>query len=260
MTSAVSNDLVSEPCLIGPWRWRIAVGFAHPDFLLRLSSPQQLLQPPAEPIERVPPRTATKLVRRTLPEYPAQPLFIKHYKSSKIWNRCKDVFRRSRARRAFENAFRLQKLGISTAPPVACGERRYWLWLNEAFLICEEVPHAETLHRFYQDCSDPRLRLAALRTLARQMAELHNAGFSHADPHALNFLVSRADCRNLVLIDLDALRQPCWFTFHSAVRDLRNMLRRSPLSARAHLRFAVEYARARAPRLSARKIVQSLGR
>jgi hypothetical protein len=259
VTANESTTSPSRPVQTGPWRWRIAPGCAHPDFLSRLSSPQQLLQPPAEPIERIPPRSATELVRRTLPEWPAQPLFVKHYKPGTFWNTCKDVFRRSRARRAFENALRLQRLGLRTAPPVAFGEHRCWLWLREAFLICEEVPQADTLYHFYQGCSDPRQRLTALRSLARQMAALHNARLTHADPHALNFLVSRSDCQNLVLIDLDALRRQRWFTFRNAIRDLRKMLQRSPLPPRLHLRFAVDYARARSPRLSARRLVLALG-
>lgn len=148
-----------------PWRWWLAAGFDHPDFVSRLAAPHRLLQPPAEPVERIPPRTATELVRLALPELPAQPLFIKHYMPADFWNTCKDMFRRSRARRAFENALTLQSIGLRTAPPVACGEQRRWLRLREAFLICVEVPQAVTLHDFYRAVTDPRRRLIALVSL-----------------------------------------------------------------------------------------------
>jgi hypothetical protein len=259
MTSAVTRPPAISAIQYGAWNWRVGTDFAPPALLPRLAAPHQLLQPPAESITRQPPRTATELVRLSLPELPAQPLFIKHYKPGTFWNNCKDIFRRSRARRAFENALTLQTLGLRTASPLAIGENRRWLWLREAFLICAEVPQADTLLHFYQVCANPRQRLTALCSLARQIAALHNAGFSHADPHALNFLVSAGNCRDIVLIDLDALRRQRCFLFRAAVRDLRKMLQRSPLSARANLRFAAEYARARSPRVSARKIVQALG-
>lgn len=258
MTGKDSNDLIGEPRLFGPWRWWVNKSFNAPQFLERLAAPQNLLLPPAQPVERIPPRTATELVRLILPES-AQPLFIKHYKPGKFWDTCKDCFRRSRARLAFENALLLQQLNIRTATPVAFGERRRWLWLQEAYLICEEVPQAITLNHLYLDWPAPWHSLTTVRSLARLMAALHNARLSHSDPHARNFLVSNSDCQNLVLIDLDKLHLQKWFGFRTAVRDLRKMVLRSPLPARMHLRFAVEYARARSPRLSARKLVSALG-
>ena len=259
VTITVSTPSAIESWPIGPWRWAINKTFHDPKFLERLSTPQNLLLPPAEPVERIPPRTTTELVRLVLAEWPARPLFIKHYRPAKLWNTCKDCFRRSRARLAFENALLLQRLNIHTATPVAFGERRQCFFLQEAYLICEEVPRAITLKHFYLGCSDPWQCVTAVRSLARLMAALHNARLSHSDPHDQNFLVSDGHCENLVLIDLDALRPQRWFGFRTAVRDLKKMLQRSPLPARLHLRFAVEYARARSTRLSARKLVWALG-
>jgi hypothetical protein len=241
------------------WRWRICESHASPEFLRRLDSPHQLLKPPAQPIERTPPRTGAELVRLILPESPSRPLFLKHYKPAPLWTSLKNLFRQSRARRAFENALCLQSLRLRTAPPVAFGEHRRWLWLHEAFFICEEVPQAVTFHDYYATVTDLTQRRLLLRTLARQMAALHNAGFSHGDPNARNFMVSISDCHTLVLIDLDALRRQRFFTLRAAARDLRNMLRRSTLPVSGNLRFAVEYARARSPHLSARKVVQAIG-
>lgn len=260
VTSAESRPQLCRRFQTASWRWRICESHASEGFLRRLESPHQMLKPPAQPVERTPPRTGAELVRSTLPEFPLRPLFIKHYKPAPLWTSLKGLFRRSRARRAFENGLGLQRLGFHTALPVAFGERRLWLWLREAFFICEEVPQAVTLKHYFGTVSDSRQRRLLLRTLARQMAALHNAGFSHGDPNPQNFMVSNSDCRTLVLIDLDALRWQRFFTFQAAVSNLRILLRRSSLPGSAHLRFAVEYARARSPRLSARKVVQAIGR
>lgn len=218
-----------------------------------------MLKPPAQPVERVPPRTGAELVRLTVPESPSRPLFVKHYQPTPFWVSVKNMFRPSRARRAFENGLCLQRLGFRTAQPVAFGEHRRCFWLREAFFICEEVAQAVTFHHCFGTVSDPGQRRLLLRTLARQMAALHNANFSHGDPNGKNFMVSNSDFHNLVLIDLDALRPQRNLTLRAAVRDLRNLFRRSTLPERANLRFAIEYARARSPRLSARKVVEAVG-
>lgn len=242
------------------WLWLINAKFMDARFLKRLESPQDLLSPPAQPIERTPPRTATSLVRLILPEWPDAPLFVKYYKPRKFWASCKDFFRHSPARRAFENAFLVQQLNLGTAVPIAIGENRRSRLRRDAFLICAEVPNASTLRDYYVACPDRQLRLTLVRSLARTMATLHTARFWHFDPHPLNFLVSGSDCRNLMLIDLDALRRPVWFTFRTALKDLRKMFLRSPLTAREKLWFVVEYCRSRTPCMSARDLVRALSR
>lgn len=242
------------------WLWLINAKFMDARFLKRLESPQDLLSPPAQPIERTPPRTATSLVRLILPEWPESPLFVKYYKPRKLWASCKDFFRHSPARRAFENAFLVQQLNLGTAVPIAIGENSRSLLRRDAFLICAEVPNASTLRDYYVACPDRQLRLTLVRSLARVMARLHTARFSHFDPHPLNFLVSGSDCRNLVMIDLDALRRPVWFTPRTAIKDLKKMFLRSPLTAREELWFAADYCHSRTPRMSAHDLVHALGR
>jgi len=253
----------AAPCRevrLGSWRWRVSEPYARPEFLERLHSPRGLLAPPAVPVERDPPRVGSELVRLTLPDGPGRPLFIKHYRAGRFWNMVKDCFRPSRAELAFTQGLALQRLGLGTATPVAFGERRCARWLCEAILICEEVPRAVTLYEFFPRCADPQLRCRALRALARLMASLHNAGYSHTDPHALNFLIRDGDVGRLVLIDLDAVRPRGLWAGLAARRDLRKMRQRSPLGRWAHLRFAAEYARARSPRLSARELARAVGR
>lgn len=245
----------------GAWSWLINSRFADSRFLERLERPRELMLPPAQLIERTPPRPSSRFARLVLPEWPDLPLFIKFHKPRGFWASCKDCFRHAPARRAFANALRLQELGIATATPVAVGERFRLFWWREAFQISSEVPEAVTLNRAYSACVDRQRRLLLVRSLARTMARLHDARFSHFDPHSLNFLVSRSDFRTPVLVDLDALRYfGPWFTSRTALKDLRRMLQRSPLSAHEHLWFIATYCRVRAEKPSARELVRRLGR
>jgi tRNA A-37 threonylcarbamoyl transferase component Bud32 len=243
---------------LGSWTWQVNTAFVQDGLLQRLRTPEELMRPPAEVIERVPPRVRTQLVRVALPQLPGTPLVIKRYFATEWRQACKDWFRRSRARRAFETAFALRNLELPTAVPIAAGERRSGRWLREAYLVSAEVPAATTAYQFYVERADRRQRLVLVRSLARTMAALHDAGFTHFDPHPLNFLVSGGDCRRLVMIDLDAVRRCVWFTERTAVKDLRRMTQRSPLGSREQLWFLAQYARARASRPPARALLAAL--
>ncbi|HVR36369.1 MAG TPA: lipopolysaccharide kinase InaA family protein [Methylomirabilota bacterium] len=243
---------------MGAWVWQVSQEFLDPRLLCRLESPAQLLRPPARVIERIPPRKFSELARLVLPEWPDVPLFVKHLGPISFKEALKSVLRPTRARRAFENALLLSRLKIRTAIPVATGERRQWLWLREAFLIFAEVPESTTLYHFYVNASDSGPRMLAVRSLARLMARLHDAGLSHSDAHPLNFLIAHSDCRKLVMIDLEAVRRVPAFRFRTAVKDLRKLLRRSPVSVREKIWFCTEYCRSRTPPLSARELARRL--
>src|SRR5262245_25571612 len=133
----------------GVWmRWKVHPDFASPAFLNRLRAPEQLMQPPAQRLERDSTPRVTRLVRVTLPELPCGPVIIKNFQSRNFRQSVKDLFRSSRARRAFSRALLLQKHNIPTATPVAAGETRLGCWLKESYLIAEEIPHARTLYEW----------------------------------------------------------------------------------------------------------------
>src|SRR5688572_12691891 len=124
----------------GEFTWWVNQEFLRPELRERLALPHALMTPPAEPIPRRDslPRV-TELVRTQLPELPERGLVIKRYRTRNWWQSLKDLARPSRARRAFHCAFVLKQLGVATPEPVAVGERRCCRWLQEAFLISEEL-------------------------------------------------------------------------------------------------------------------------
>ncbi len=246
----------------GPWRWQVNTRFQGTALLDRLASPESLMRAPEAVLRpRNPPKPESQTARLVLPGMPACPLFVKRYRPRNAWQGLKDLFRPSRARRAFERAFLLQQLQIPTATPVAAGERRLGRWLQEAYLVTEEVPQAQCWLEHDRDLPPQARRIAQIRALARLMARLHDAGLVYTDPARTNFMLrflpdGRAE---MVLIDLDSLAARRLGSLGRIVRELRRVSARIPSSERERLFFLVQYCRARRNRLPVREVLRRLG-
>src|SRR5436190_20269524 len=133
-------------CRQGDFAWLINREFFSTELLGELSDPARLMLPPAEPISRWDelPRT-TELVRARTKAIPRSGVVVKRYGSKHIAQSFKDIFRGSRAQRAFRSAFALRQNGIAVATPIAIGERRCCRWLRQSFLITEEIPNSKTV-------------------------------------------------------------------------------------------------------------------
>lgn len=89
----------------------------------------------------------------------------------------------------------MRLLGIPAVRPVAVGARRRFHFVVECFLITEEVPGAQNLTSFARDAAAgrvtlvPAARRALVARLARQIAEIHLAGFQHGQLFWRNVLV-----------------------------------------------------------------------
>ena len=211
------------------------------------------MAPPAEPVPRDATPRITQLVRRKLPELPGRPLIIKRYRSKNLLQSLKDLFRSSPARRAFAKAFLLQQHNIPTATPIAAGETRHCRWLKESYLISEEILDANTLWEWRNAAVNRHHSRVLMRALAKVLARLHNAGFSHSDPNISNFLV----CGNpylspeLFVIDLDGIKRCRSVSPRCAAKYLYRVVRY--LTPDERLWFVAQYCRSRHPRLSARE-------
>lgn len=127
-------------------------------------------------------------------------LYLKRYFYPRWANRLRGAVRgtffglhRGEAEWRLLNAMR--NLGIPAVRPVAYGARRAAHFVTACFLITEEVPGARNLTAFAQDVAAGRTRLTRAQrarmicALARQIAEVHAAGFEHGQLFWRNFLV-----------------------------------------------------------------------
>ena len=179
-----------------------------------------------------------------------QGYFIKRTNRSKLLGWFKDLFRSSRATRAYLKAYQLELCGIPTPAAVACADWRILGFLQHSYLVTVEVPQSLDLSQIVLRKVPLTLieRRRMLRELARLIATLHDCGLSHRDLKVQNILAGPAPRRQLYLIDLDGLNDVDQVMPQRARKDLARLDRgaHEVLKARPRerLRFFVEYRRA----------------
>ena len=149
-------------------------------------------------------------------------VFLKRFRRNQPHKALLDMFRGSRALRAFRLGHALLTHRIATALPLAALERRRGpFFLRDSILIAEAVAPAEPVNQFLERCLghhkragqgiDPaRGRRAArdvLMRLGRLLRRLHDDRFAHRDFKAGNVLVRWMQDRRpeIVLVDLDGV-------------------------------------------------------
>jgi len=125
-------------------------------------------------------------------------LVLKRYNFRKWRNLFKDLVRGSKARRCFFRAMHLELAGIPTARSLAFAEQKWCGVPLRSYLLMEEIPQATNLFEWKGN------RQHALQSLARLLARLHDAGFTHRDLKEGNILLD--GCGEPFLVDLDGLR------------------------------------------------------
>ena len=148
--------------------------------------------------------------RNTIRAYDAQgvQLVVKRYKRPNPLNAFIYSFlRKSKARRGYEHALRLRRLGFDTPCPVAwCECRRHGL-LRDAYLVTLRSDYRalpEVTERF-----PARDTLPVLAAFARFAADLHAAGVVHEDFNQSNVLWQHdgaTDSYRFQLIDINRMR------------------------------------------------------
>lgn len=127
-------------------------------------------------------------------------LFAKHYQMPKLSSRCIAALGASRARRSYQNGFKLLAAGITTPRPLLILESGFPVPQNS--YIVTEWQTGRHLSEHLQDHPSPHANLVT--QISSLVTKLHGQGFSHGDFHAKNFLID--DNGTLILIDLDNVR------------------------------------------------------
>jgi len=131
----------------------------------------------------------------------ADGLVLKRFNFRKAGNLLKDLFRASKARRAFRKAYHLELTGVPTARSIATADRRIGGLQAQSYLLMEEIPGAVDLAKYFRAGGQPQPRL--IRDAARLIAKLHDEGFSHRDLKESNLVLGGDG--GLYLIDLDGM-------------------------------------------------------
>ncbi|AMV28495.1 3-deoxy-D-manno-octulosonic-acid kinase [Gemmata sp. SH-PL17] len=134
-------------------------------------------------------------------------VYVKHCRINgpRAWAR--EVIRSPKARLEFENATRLRALGIGAAIPLAWGTSDT-RWPGQSFLITRDLVPAIAFPDFVENRTlVPCERRKLAHALGAFLAQLHDNGVAHPDPHPGNLLVEGESlCPQFSLLDVHAVR------------------------------------------------------
>ena len=118
-----------------------------------------------------------------------------------------DVFRRSRADRAWRRTWRLASLGFDTEVPLLLVERRRLGVVVDAVGVYERVP-GPTLHDVGLNSLDAGRRHTLLVHVGKTLRALANRGLGHFDAKGVNWIAFDDPAAGLlpVMIDCDGVR------------------------------------------------------
>lgn len=131
----------------------------------------------------------------------ADGLVLKRYNLRKPANLLKDLFRPSKARRAYRRAYHLELAGVPTARIVATADRRWLGWLLRSYVLMEAIPGAIDLGQRLAQGGPPDPGL--IRQAAELIGCLHREGLTHRDLKETNLVLDTKG--RLHLLDLDGL-------------------------------------------------------
>jgi glycosyltransferase involved in cell wall biosynthesis len=120
--------------------------------------------------------------------------YIKRFFSAGLGYTIKDLFRVSKALRAWNVSFLLARYGFATPPVVAAGETRRCGFLADSFLVTEEVnaptiPQYLSTHHGHRSAPALRKKRRLVRSLAAEIGRMHLIGIIHGDLLPGNILI-----------------------------------------------------------------------
>src|SRR5687768_12401833 len=145
-------------------------------------------------------------------------LILRRLNYGKFMHRLRDVFRPSRAVRAFVASTWLEQAGVRTPRAVGAAEVRCLRWPKAAYLITEGISGARTLRVLFFS-SKHKIPPGIPELIAR----LHNSGLSHRDLKWTNIMFD--DQLSPWLIDLDGVRRMERVPDRRAQQDLLTLAR-----------------------------------
>ena len=214
--SSAAGSAFSKPVRLikGKLHWIVRETIVSPQLEALLADPDAFLQDrslliadsPLITLAKVPPLTAGQ---------PA--LVLRRLNYGLPLHRLRDVFRPTRAERAFWNGLLLEHSGVLTPRNIAVGVERFLRWPRRAYLLTDWVAGAIPLKELLASSAGKLPHELVLR-LADLLAALHQSGCSHRDLKSTNVLFDEQ--MQAYLIDLDGVRHYGKLSQDRAVADL----------------------------------------
>jgi GT2 family glycosyltransferase/tRNA A-37 threonylcarbamoyl transferase component Bud32 len=128
-------------------------------------------------------------------------IYMKRYNYKGVGDTLKNLFRKSRALKAFEASLVLEALGVDTPRVLFACEKRTCGFLLDSFFATEAIA-ARDLVRYAHEQGAKREDIIGLAKLIRR---LHEMGVMHVDMKGENLLID--EHKRIYLIDLDRLKK-----------------------------------------------------
>lgn len=140
-------------------------------------------------------------------EYQGLVLNVKRYRKPILINRIAySFFRKSKARRAYENALKVQEKGFETPTPIAYLEQKESGLLNKSWFVSIQCSYPR-MFREFADNSGLEGREDIPKALGVYVAALHEAGILHLDLSVGNILFEKDEAGiRFSLIDINRMK------------------------------------------------------
>ncbi len=175
-------------------------------------------------------------------------LYVKSYLYRNIADFIKHIFRKSRARRAFNAHLMLKKCGFDTPDVCAVIEKKLGPLKMQNYLISKEVKDTIPLHAFFESqnasklLQDRQKRIELVKAMGRTIGKLHQKCIGHGDLRAGNILVKYQNSKWLFyLIDNERTRQYKNLPVKIRLKNLVQLNLLKNISASDRMRFFKEY-------------------
>ncbi len=177
-------------------------------------------------------------------------IYLKQYLRGSALHFIKSIFRRSRARRAFEAALMLAKNGFDTSEVIAMGECRESFFNRKSFLATFAVESSKTIYQLIPENSrilyKEQLRSwrELIRAFGQTVGRMHAKGIFHGDLRLGNVLARReGNYWQFFFLDNERTKKFDRLPFELRVKNLVqvNMARKGNLSNTDRMRFFREY-------------------
>jgi len=140
-------------------------------------------------------------------------IYLKRYNFKGIKDAIKNLFRKSRAQRAFEAALMLKGMGVGTPDVLFACEKRRFGFLLESYIATHGIRAIDLVKYVQEKLHDDK----DIIMLAKYIRRIHEMGIMHTDLKGENLLINNKD---IFLIDTDRLKRLRFISHRQIAKNL----------------------------------------
>ncbi len=140
-------------------------------------------------------------------------IYLKRYNFKGIKDAIKNLFRKSRAQRAFEAALMLKGMGVGTPDVLFACEKRRFGFLLESYIATHGIRAIDLVKYVQEKLHDDK----DIIMLAKYIRRIHEMGIMHTDLKGENLLINNKD---IFLIDTDRLKRLRFISHRQTAKNL----------------------------------------